>query len=606
MTQLTLLKPSPVVAPPALRAEQIEAKRELYRQIKEGYKRLLLVAPCAFGKTFLISSIIYDATVVKSRKVLIVVPFVCLVEQTAKTFDKFGIQYGILAGGHSESRDKPVQVATIQTISLRKIQWFDYDLLILDEAHILAFSTWIKNNFPMLYNNREVLTLDDLIHEIQTLELYGRPSWEKIKHRYAEIKEDCSAKQKTAYDTIRKYSSVFTAPKTPNQKIVIGLTGSPFRLSKKEFMADWFENQVLAPTPKEMIKRGLLTPCIYYGIKGANLESVHTGSDGDYIQRELEVACTDPEVIRSAVDNYLKKCPDRRFIAFAVTIAHARALTEEFTRRGVKAAIVTGDMPNKDRRPIYEALGKGEIQGCVSVGCLAVGFDVPEVSCVLLCRPTKSRALYIQQVGRGQRLAKHIGKENCIVLDQSGNVKSFGFIEMLEYPPLGDNSFKSKLAPTKVCPECSAICSQFESVCPQCGTTFNDGENEKKNEKIKPVGNLELLLPPSDRPVFKTFQKLLKEAYNRGYSPDYATMKCREDHGRFPPKEWARGAIFGKAPTEQDKSNYLNRLKHIARTKHTKQLELIATEKKQKTTKYDDKWINRHYFNEFGEKVNGQ
>ena len=61
---------------------------------------------------------------------------------------------------------------------------------------------------------------------------------------------------------------------------------------------------------------------------------------------------------------------------------------------------------------------------------MSEGFDVPQVSCVVLARPTKSKALYFQQVGRGLRLAEN--KEDCLVLDQSGNVIEHGFIEDLE------------------------------------------------------------------------------------------------------------------------------------------------------------------------------
>ena len=86
---------------------------------------------------------------------------------------------------------------------------------------------------------------------------------------------------------------------------------------------------------------------------------------------------------------------------------------------GVDAAHLDCSTPKASRDALFERFAAGELTVLSSVGVLSEGFDEPRVGCVLLLRPTTSKALYIQQVGRGLRTAP--GKRDCVVLDQSGN-----------------------------------------------------------------------------------------------------------------------------------------------------------------------------------------
>jgi hypothetical protein len=135
VAQLTLLTETKLINPVQLRDIQLAVKQALYRSIKQGYQRTLLCAPCAFGKTVLAASIVFDASTIKQKKALFVVPYTCLTEQTAKVFESYGIETGIIAGGYKENRDRSVQIATIQTLAMgRDISWFNPDVTILDEC----------------------------------------------------------------------------------------------------------------------------------------------------------------------------------------------------------------------------------------------------------------------------------------------------------------------------------------------------------------------------------------------------------------------------------------------------------------------------------------
>ena len=124
-----------------------------------------------------------------------------------------------------------------------------------------------------------------------------------------------------------------------------------------------------------------------------------------------------PERNQFIVDKYREHAPGRRAICFAVSIAHARHITEAFNAAGISADYVAGDSP--DRAEKLARFAAGEIQVLSSCMVLTEGFDSPVVDCVLLARPTKSRPLFAQMIGRGLRL--FAGKSDCIVLDFTDN-----------------------------------------------------------------------------------------------------------------------------------------------------------------------------------------
>lgn len=96
-------------------------------------------------------------------------------------------------------------------------------------------------------------------------------------------------------------------------------------------------------------------------------------------------------------------------------------LAEALRGMGVAAEAVSGETPEAERREILRRFADGDIRVVTNAQVLTEGFDVPEVSCILMARPTKSRALYQQAVGRGLRPAPWAGKADCLILDVVGN-----------------------------------------------------------------------------------------------------------------------------------------------------------------------------------------
>ncbi|KAK0878969.1 putative ATP-dependent helicase IRC3 [Friedmanniomyces endolithicus] len=119
----------------------------------------------------------------------------------------------------------------------------------------------------------------------------------------------------------------------------------------------------------------------------------------------------------------VKKAEGRKStLVFAVDLAHVAALTEEFRKHGVDARSVTGNTDQQVRKDRVQAFRDGEFPVLLNCGVFTEGTDIPNIDCILLARPTRSRNLLVQMVGRGLRL--HAGKENCHVIDMVSALES--------------------------------------------------------------------------------------------------------------------------------------------------------------------------------------
>jgi superfamily II DNA or RNA helicase len=111
----------------------------------------------------------------------------------------------------------------------------------------------------------------------------------------------------------------------------------------------------------------------------------------------------------------LPHVPRRKAVAFCVNIRHGEALAELFRKAGVPARSVSGRMPRADREKYLPQFQQGELRVLCACEILNEGWDCPDVEVLLMARPTLSRVIYMQQLGRGTRKAP--GKECLVVID---------------------------------------------------------------------------------------------------------------------------------------------------------------------------------------------
>lgn len=173
---------------------------------------------------------------------------------------------------------------------------------------------------------------------------------------------------------------------------------------------------------KEMIREGWLVRPRgrHVFIEGLDLRKVRRRS-GDFADGALASAMKDALAPEAVARAWMEHAKGRPTIGFAPTVELAYLFTEAFRAQGVRSKAVHGDQSaagKAERAAAVAAFRAGEIDVLWNVGLFTEGFDVPEVSCVIMARPTSSAVLFTQCVGRGLRLAP--GKTDCLVLDVVG------------------------------------------------------------------------------------------------------------------------------------------------------------------------------------------
>ncbi|TKA77811.1 hypothetical protein B0A55_04601 [Friedmanniomyces simplex] len=173
----------------------------------------------------------------------------------------------------------------------------------------------------------------------------------------------------------------------------------------------------------EMIEEDWLSNVLFTTVESAaKLNKVKIGS-GDFQLGSLSKAVNTPAVNSLTVRAWLQKAQGRKStLVFAVDLAHVASLTAEFRQHGVDAKFVTGNTDHQVRKDRVQAFRNGEFPVLLNCGVFTEGTDIPKIDCILLARPTRSRNLLVQMVGRGLRL--HAGKQNCHVIDMVSALES--------------------------------------------------------------------------------------------------------------------------------------------------------------------------------------
>lgn len=203
---------------------------------------------------------------------------------------------------------------------------------------------------------------------------------------------------------------------------VIGLTATPFTPG----MADVYEEIVSVTTTNKLIDDGKLAAFTIYAPATIDMEGAKVVA-GEWTDAEVESRAM--RVVGDVVENYLKFGYPRKFIAFGSTIAHCKQMREALMNSGVRCELYVSGTPDSERQAILDEYRKPDstIRGLVSVAALAKGFDVPDVSCLIIARPLKSsKAEHIQIIGRGLRADPADLEKKCVIIDHAENCVRFG------------------------------------------------------------------------------------------------------------------------------------------------------------------------------------
>jgi len=210
-------------------------------------------------------------------------------------------------------------------------------------------------------------------------------------------------------------------------KILLGLTATPERMDGADILDDFCNTIAAEIRLPEALNRKLLCPFQYFGITDSIDLSNVSWQNGRYLPGELTRIYTQNDVrVGEIINNckkYLRDFEDVRALGFCITKEHAIYMAEKFTLAGLKANyLVSGSDRDELRSTIKSKFRKKEINYLFVVDIFNEGVDIPELDTVLFLRPTESLTVFLQQLGRGLRLAE--GKECLTVLDFVGNARA--------------------------------------------------------------------------------------------------------------------------------------------------------------------------------------
>lgn len=212
----------------------------------------------------------------------------------------------------------------------------------------------------------------------------------------------------------------------------IGMTATPCRMKKASF-GTLFMRLLTSPATSDFILRGYLAPYNYVviGMSSADQQIVNLlkgrGSDGDYAVKEMDEKLNIPQAIQRLYNSVVKYAGGKKGIVYAIDIDHAKAIAGCYNALGIKAVALDSKTPAKTRQRMVDVFRKGELDCLVNVNLFDEGFDCPDVEYIQMARPTLSLAKYLQMVGRGLRINKEDPDKVCMIIDNVGNYRKFGY-----------------------------------------------------------------------------------------------------------------------------------------------------------------------------------
>lgn len=350
----------------ALRPPQMEAIAATRKAWSNGVNGALVVLPTGVGKTRTALELVSSAAA-KGLRVLWLAHREELLEQPLAAFRAQFPDLARVAGVVQAERDecdRLVVFASIDTLrsEKRRALYLGHgapQFVVVDEAHHSAASTWAAT----------LSAIDEAATAAR-----GRPPYR------------------------------------------LGLTATPDRADGKSLTKLW--TLVYSFSILRAINEGYLVPVVSALEVLPELDLSGVSGGADFNEEELGQALEAAGVVGHTVAALKKHGSGRQAFVFCATVAQAKRTADALREAGVVARYVHGETPKDERRTMLSAFRAGRIEVLCNVAVLTEGTDLPTASCVVVARPTRSRALYMQMIGRGLRT--YPNKVDCVVVDLVG------------------------------------------------------------------------------------------------------------------------------------------------------------------------------------------
>jgi DNA repair protein RadD len=417
-----------------LRPYQSEAVAAVYDHLRRRDDNPCVVIPTAGGKTPVMARICRDAVQQWGGRVLILAHVKELLEQAVDKLHTMAPdlwnRIGVYSAGlKSRDTEHPIIVAGIQSVYRRATDLDAFDLILVDEAHMLP------------------------------------PDGEGM------------------YRTFLADAKVVN----PNVRL-IGLTATPYRMTTGMICGpeNLLHHVCYEVGVRELIVQGYLCPLkTKASRRKVDTSELHLRG-GEFIAGEVEALMDDDSLVRSACREIIDHTRDRHSVLiFSAGVQHALHVQRVLGEMGHACGFVCGETLPFERAETLRRFKDGNLKYLVNVNVLTTGFDAPNIDCVALLRPTNSPGLYYQMVGRGFRLDP--SKENCLVLDFGGNILRHGPVDALQ---IKGSAGSSGEAPAKECPQCQTVIHAAYATCPECGYEFPPPQHEKHDQQASTAGIL--------------------------------------------------------------------------------------------------------------------